>query len=145
MSFETRRSSLIAEEPQYSKLAARLLCTFVDKEVHNQDIHSFSQSIRTGHEHGLISDETAAFVDAHSRKLNDAILAERSDRFEYLVSMSSPSRGLQEYAVANYPDGDPKCDEQYALGDVNTSLIKTAQGRTIYLSHDTNLPRRSWR
>ncbi len=66
---------------------------------------------------------------------------DRGDRFEYLVSMSSPSRGLQEYAAANYPEGDPKRDEQYALGDVNTALIKTAQGRTIYLSHDTNLPR----
>ena len=66
---------------------------------------------------------------------------DRGDRFEYLVSMSSPSRGLQEYAAANYPEGDPKRSEQFALGDVNTSLIKTANGRTIYLSHDTNLPR----
>ena len=77
-------SSLIAEEPQYSRLAARLLCTFVDKEVRNQDIHSFSQSIRSGHKSGLISDETAAFVDAHARKLNDAILKDRNDLFEYL-------------------------------------------------------------
>ena len=27
------------------------------------------------------------------------------------------------------------------LGDVNVSLLKTANGRTIYVSHDTNLPR----
>ena len=66
---------------------------------------------------------------------------DRGDRFEYLVSMSSPSRGLQEYATANFPESDPRRDEQYALGDVNVSLIKTAHGRTIYLSHDTNLPR----
>jgi len=77
-------SSLIAEEPQYSKLAARLLGVYIDKEVQNQDIHSFSQSVRTGHEHGLISDECAAFVDAHSRKLNDAIEADRNNLFEYL-------------------------------------------------------------
>src|SRR5690606_39966547 len=32
-------------------------------------------------------------------------------------------------------------DLQYALGDVNLSLIKTARGRTIYVVHDTNLPR----
>ena len=31
--------------------------------------------------------------------------------------------------------------EQYVLGDVNTSLIKTAQGKTISVVHDTNLPR----
>ncbi len=65
----------------------------------------------------------------------------RGDRFSYLVSMSSPSRGLQDWARENYPAGHPKRSEQYILGDVNTALIKTAQGRTIYLSHDTNLPR----
>jgi hypothetical protein len=27
------------------------------------------------------------------------------------------------------------------LGDVNLTLIKTARGRTVYLVHDTNLPR----
>jgi predicted dehydrogenase len=65
----------------------------------------------------------------------------RGDQFAHLVSMSSPSRGLQEWAVANYPEGHAKRSEQYVLGDVNTSLIKTVNGRTIYVSHDTNLPR----
>src|SRR5262245_8013658 len=77
-------SSLIAEEPQYSRLAARLLCTYIDKEVQNQDIHSFSQSVRAAHQHGLVSDELWAFVQAHSRKLNAAVLPERNDLFEYL-------------------------------------------------------------
>ncbi|HEX6885605.1 MAG TPA: ribonucleoside-diphosphate reductase subunit alpha, partial [Planctomycetota bacterium] len=77
-------SSLIAEEPQYSKLAARLLTTYIDKEVQNQDIHSFSQSVRAAHKHGLVSDELNAFVQAHSRKLNASVLPEQSDRFEYL-------------------------------------------------------------
>jgi hypothetical protein len=65
----------------------------------------------------------------------------RGDRFSHLVSMSSPSRGLQEWAEQNYPAGDPKRQETYVLGDVNTSLIQTANGKTIYVSHDTNLPR----
>ncbi|MCG8469154.1 MAG: hypothetical protein MJB57_13270, partial [Gemmatimonadetes bacterium] len=39
------------------------------------------------------------------------------------------------------PEGAPERAEQYALGDVNVTLIKTALGRTIYVSHDTNLPR----
>jgi ribonucleoside-diphosphate reductase alpha chain len=77
-------SSLIAEEPQYSRLAARLLCTYLDKEVQNQDIHSFSQSVRAAHKNGLVSDELLAFVQAHSRKLNAAVLPERNDLFEYL-------------------------------------------------------------
>jgi predicted dehydrogenase len=65
----------------------------------------------------------------------------RGDRFEYLVSMSSNSRGLQQYAQEHFPAGSPQRSEQYLLGDVNVSLIHTAQGRTIFLSHDTNLPR----
>jgi hypothetical protein len=65
----------------------------------------------------------------------------RGDRFDYLVSMSSPSRGLQEYAKEHFPEGSPQRSEKYVLGDVNVSLIKTANGRTILVSHDTNLPR----
>jgi hypothetical protein len=65
----------------------------------------------------------------------------RGDRFEYLVSMSGPSRGLQLYAEEHFPSGAPQRAERFVLGDVNASLIKTAQGRTIYVVHDTNLPR----
>jgi len=76
-------ASLIAEEPEYSRLAARLLDGFIDKEVANQDIHSFSQSIATGKQHGLVSRDLAAFVTANARKLNDAIDDGRSELFEY--------------------------------------------------------------
>lgn len=65
----------------------------------------------------------------------------RGDRFSYLVSMSSPSRGLQAYAAEHLPPGDPRRDADFILGDVNVCLIKTANGKTIYVSHDTNLPR----
>lgn len=76
-------ASLIAEEPQYSKLAARLLGVFIDKEVQNQDIHSFSQSVKNGHALGLIDDKVAEFVSENARKLNDAIDGERGRLFEY--------------------------------------------------------------
>ncbi|MCZ6754493.1 MAG: Gfo/Idh/MocA family oxidoreductase [Gemmatimonadetes bacterium] len=65
----------------------------------------------------------------------------RGDRFDHLVSMSGPSRGLQQWAEQHYPAGSPERQERYALGDINVSLIKTSNGRTIYLNHDTNLPR----
>jgi predicted dehydrogenase len=65
----------------------------------------------------------------------------RGDRFEYLVSMSSPSRGLQDWAAEHFPEGAPERKERYVLGDVNTSLIKTARGRSIMVQHCTNLPR----
>jgi ribonucleoside-diphosphate reductase alpha chain len=74
---------LTAEDPAYSQLAARLLATYVVKEVRNQEIHSFSQSVAAGYRNGLIAEDLAGFVLANSRKLNDAIDASRDDRFEY--------------------------------------------------------------
>jgi hypothetical protein len=65
----------------------------------------------------------------------------RGDRYATLVSMSSPSRGLQLWAEEHYPPEDPKRQERYVLGDVNSSLIQTALGRTILVQHNTNLPR----
>jgi len=65
----------------------------------------------------------------------------RGDRFESLVSMSGPSRGLQNWAADHFPAAAPERQETYVLGDVNTSLIQTANGRTIMVQHCTNLPR----
>jgi ribonucleoside-diphosphate reductase alpha chain len=76
-------ASLIFEEPEYSRLAARLLNQYIEKEVRNQEIHSFSQSIAFGVREGLIGDRVAAFVSENSRKLNDAIDQTRNDLFEF--------------------------------------------------------------
>ncbi len=76
-------ASLIAEEPQYSKLAARLLLATIIKEVANQNLHSFSQSVEYGAQEGIVSPATAEFVKVHARKLNHAIDENLSDRFEY--------------------------------------------------------------
>lgn len=76
-------ASLIAEEPQYAKLAARLLSTVVDKEVRNQEIHAFSQSVAAGFRLGLIHPRLNDFVAAHARKLNDALLPSRDQELEY--------------------------------------------------------------
>lgn len=65
----------------------------------------------------------------------------RGDRFDYLVSMSGPSRGLYDWAREHFPADAPERKERYTLGDVNTSLIKTANGKTIMVQHCTNLPR----
>ncbi|MFZ5519517.1 MAG: Gfo/Idh/MocA family oxidoreductase [Candidatus Zhuqueibacterota bacterium] len=65
----------------------------------------------------------------------------RGDQFEYLVSMSSNSRGLQLYAAEKLGQEHKYTRQKYALGDVNVSLIKTVHGLIITLYHDTNLPR----
>lgn len=76
-------AALTAEEPEYSKLAARLLSVYIGKEVRQQDIQSFSQSIKFGHKAGLINERTAKFVETNRRKLNDAIQKDRDQLFRY--------------------------------------------------------------
>ena len=65
----------------------------------------------------------------------------RGDRFDYLVSMSGPSRGLQNWAADHFAPDAPQRAEKYVLGDINVSLIRTVTGKTIVVQHGTNLPR----
>lgn len=75
--------SFTFEEPEYSRLAARLLSGVIDKELQGVGVHSFSQSIRLGFDVGLINERVLAFVETHSRKLNDAIDPRCTLSFEY--------------------------------------------------------------
>jgi len=65
----------------------------------------------------------------------------RGDQFDYLVAMAGTSRGLQDFQREHLPEDDPRREERYVLGDVHTAMIRTKLGKTIYLVHDTNLPR----
>jgi ribonucleoside-diphosphate reductase alpha chain len=76
-------AEMTGEEPQYSRLAARLLAGYIDKEVRGQGIASFSQSVALGHAEGLIGDETAKLVKDNARKLDDAVDAAADAGFEY--------------------------------------------------------------
>ncbi len=76
-------AGLIVEEPAYSRLAARLLATVIDKEVRDQNIPWFSESIAVGHASGLVSDDVMRFVTEHGPELNAAIDADRDRRFEF--------------------------------------------------------------
>ncbi len=74
---------LTAEDPEYGRLAARLLAQVIEKEVAGQEIHAFSQSITRGHELGLINERLLGFVQANARKLNDALDATLDRGFDY--------------------------------------------------------------
>ncbi|MEU5302410.1 ribonucleoside-diphosphate reductase subunit alpha [Streptomyces noursei] len=91
-------AGLIADEPQYSKLAARLLTLAVAEEAAGQGATSFSASIAVGHQEGLIADVTAAFVDTHAERLDalvdGALEAGADDRFGYFGLRTLHSRYL---------------------------------------------------
>ncbi|MFC0117616.1 Gfo/Idh/MocA family protein [Pseudoalteromonas xiamenensis] len=65
----------------------------------------------------------------------------RGDRFDYLTSMSSPALGRAAYARREFAPEHERNRLNYIAGDMNTTLIKTVQGRSIMVQHDTTTPR----
>jgi predicted dehydrogenase len=65
----------------------------------------------------------------------------RGNRFTELVSYASKSRGLQQYIKKVGGENHPNTKVEFKLGDIVTTMIQSANGETILLQHDTNLPR----
>lgn len=65
----------------------------------------------------------------------------RGDRFDYMVSMSSPQASMTEYSLEVNSDNEFYNRSDFKHGDMNNTLIKTAQGRTILVQHDVVTPR----
>ena len=68
-------------------------------------------------------------------------LARTEDTFGRLSSFSSPSKMRTIYAKANFPPDHKWNQLKFVAGDINTSIIKTALGRTIMVQWDEQLPR----
>ena len=67
----------------------------------------------------------------------------RGNRFLYLTSTASKSKGLHEYILNHEKGGKdhPNASVEFKLGDVITTVLKTQNGESVIISHDTNLPR----
>lgn len=65
----------------------------------------------------------------------------RGNRFTRLSSYASKPRGLHNHIVKQGGADHPNAKVQFKLGDVVTTNIQCANGETILLQHDTNLPR----
>jgi ribonucleoside-diphosphate reductase alpha chain len=76
-------SLLIGEEPEYSRLAARLLGIYIEEEVRTQKIRSFADAVKFGYDNGLLNETIYQFVEKHKTVLSAAIEPYRTDRFEY--------------------------------------------------------------
>jgi ribonucleoside-diphosphate reductase alpha chain len=114
-------AEMTGEEPEYSRLAGRLLANFLRKEVAGQGIASFSQSIALGHAEGLIGDETASFVIRHARKLDDAVDPDADRRFEYFGLRTVADRYLLRHPTTRLVVETP----QYWLLRVACGLSRT--------------------
>ena len=65
----------------------------------------------------------------------------RGNRFLNINSFASKARGLHNYVVKKGGADHPNAKVNFKLGDVVTTQISCANGETILLQHDTNLPR----
>ena len=65
----------------------------------------------------------------------------RGDRMEYIVSVSSNQFGMTAYAKEKFGDDSDYAKREYLNGDMNTSIIKTVNGKTMMLQHDVTSPR----
>jgi hypothetical protein len=65
----------------------------------------------------------------------------RGNQFTALSSFASKARGLHDYIVNKGGKDHPNAKVSFKLGDVVTTSIQCANGETILLQHDTNLPR----
>jgi predicted dehydrogenase len=65
----------------------------------------------------------------------------RGDRMEYLTSTSTNQVGMSLYAKNKFGENAPEFQQAYELGDMNTTIVRTAKGKTIMIQHDTTSPR----
>lgn len=65
----------------------------------------------------------------------------RGNRFTSISSNASKAIGLHNYIVKHGGKEHPNAKVKFKQGDVITSMIETANGETIIVTHDCNLPR----
>ncbi|MEG9437471.1 ribonucleoside-diphosphate reductase subunit alpha [Edaphobacter sp. HDX4] len=129
-------AALIAEEPEYSRLASRLLLATIEKEVAGQNIYSFSQSVQAGCRERLISEETEAFVDANTRKFNDAIDDRLSDQFEYFGLRTVYDRYLLRHPITRQVIETPQHFFMRVAVGLSTRVNEAIDFYRLLASHD---------
>ena len=124
-------AGLIAEDPAYSRLAARLLTISIAAEVASQGITSFSSSVAVGYGEGLIADPALGFVRAHEESLNalvDAAVADGADdRFGYFGLRTLYTRYLLRHPVTRKVIETP----QYFMLRVAAGLAEDESARSV--------------
>ncbi|WP_019633574.1 ribonucleoside-diphosphate reductase subunit alpha [Actinomadura atramentaria] len=76
-------AALVAAEPGYSRVAARLLGAHIADEAAAEGVTTFAESVAAAYAQGLLNEETAAFVAGNAAALNALADDANDDRFEY--------------------------------------------------------------
>ncbi len=65
----------------------------------------------------------------------------RGDRLDYMSSVGCKSRVRELYAEEQFPEGHPRRELEFVCGDINTSIARTVNGKTLMIQWDEQLPR----
>ena len=65
----------------------------------------------------------------------------RGDRLDYLTSIDSVQANFRAYMEANLKPDNPRRLSKVKMADMNSTLIKTAKGRSFLIQHDVSSPR----
>ncbi|OUV01704.1 MAG: ribonucleoside-diphosphate reductase subunit alpha [Acidimicrobiaceae bacterium TMED77] len=144
-------AGFIVEEPRYSRLAGRLLATYIDKEVRNQNIPWFTESVTRGHELGVIGDSALTFVLDNASTLNAAINSGRDRNFEFFGLRTVYDRYLLRHPETREVIETPQyfflrvacglsqnVDEAVAFYDLMSSLAYLPSSPTLFNSGTTH-------
>ncbi len=63
------------------------------------------------------------------------------DRFVSISSTATASRSINDHFLRRFGPDHPGTKRTYAQGDIVTSTIKTAQGKTVIVNYDMQMPR----
>ncbi len=129
-------ASFMFEEPGYSKLAGRLLSGFIDKEVRGLGVYSFSQSTRLGFEVGLINERVLGFVESHARKLNDAVVPERTHQIEYFGLRTLYDRYLLKHPTRRHVIETPQHFWMRIAVALSPTVAETLELYTLFSNLD---------
>ena len=95
-------SLLITEQPEYSKLAARLLSRYIDEELAKQRIFNFYDSVKKGYRAQLIAKTNHRFMKENKEALNVIINPRLTHKFEYFGLKTLYDRYLLRDPVTRY-------------------------------------------
>ena len=150
---KTRRHCLMMENCNYDKMEMMIL-NMVKKGMFGELLHA-----ECGYLHDLRAvkhdmEGEGVWRRAHSMTSNGDLYPthglgpialcfdiNRGNAFDYLVSTGTKTRGLHLYALEQFGADSPQAKETYKLSDVVTTIIRTKNGETIVVTHDTNSPR----
>jgi len=94
---------LTAEDPDYSRAAARLLARMIRRDVEDQGIHSFSQGIAAAFKLGLVDKSVRSFVRKHRDVLDNAIDLLGDIRFDYIGAKTVEDRYVLKHPQTRLP------------------------------------------